>query len=278
MSIISRTRLSAFACLAVLLITGIMVTSARAANLHRGSALRHSPNISEGGPGEVLWLYYETTEPFVVCAGPEPDGCNHGGNGDNVIRLVNPNGAANPEFGNDNSVCAMIYVFDDDQEMGECCGCPLTSAGSETFSVENLTSNWAIAGGREHGDHSNGAIAIVAAAQNLALIGTSNGHFCTASQSQACNFGCDPTNLPGYSVTSANNLLGSITHNQIVQAGPPDTTSEISNITEVQLFDDASGDPNNLNYLTVQCGALVGNSSGGGVCDCSEILGVTSTE
>jgi hypothetical protein len=268
----SRIGRLAISSAAVLLITVVLVALSSAGSLRNASPPRGS-DITAGGPGEVLWGYYETTEPAFICPGPDPDGCNHGGNGDNIIRLVNPNGSANPENGGDHSVCAMIYVFDDDQEMGECCGCPLTSAELETFSVENLTSNWAVTGGGERGDHASGALAIVAAAQNPALIGPgNNGHFCTASQSEACNLGCDPTNLPGYSVTSASNLLGSITHNQIVQAGPPNFNSAIVKLTEVQLYDDAGGDLNNLNYLTAECGRLVGGSSGGGICDCSELL------
>jgi hypothetical protein len=39
--------------------------------------------------------------------------------------------------------CAMIYVFDDDEEMVECCGCPLSSADVQYFSVaHDLTANW----------------------------------------------------------------------------------------------------------------------------------------
>src|ERR1019366_3259417 len=144
-------------------------------------------------PGQVLYTYYETTEPFTVCgtSTADSDGCNVGGNGDNIIRLINPNGSANPGIGGlQQQVCAMIYVFDDDEEMGECCGCPLTSAQLATFSVQdNLTSNWGLRGGIEGGDHANGAIAIVAAAQNVPVSfvpGLSNGQGC-ASDDFACN-------------------------------------------------------------------------------------------
>ncbi len=67
-------------------------------------------------------------------------------------------------------------------------------------------------------------------------------------------------------MTTANNLLGTITHNQEVQAflAPGFATA----LTEVSLSDDGHGDPSNLSYLQQQCGAIVGNSSGGGICDC----------
>ena len=90
-------------------------------------------------------------------------------------------------------------------------------------------------------------------------------------QSGACNGGCDPTNVPGYSVTTANNLLGSITHNQLVDArtpSNPNLEATIVGITEVALSDDGGGDPTNLIYLQNQCGALVGNGTGGGICNC----------
>ena len=34
------------------------------------------------------------------------------------------------------------------------------------------------------------------------------------------------------------------------------------------LSDDAGGDPTNLIYLQEQCGAIVGNGTGGGICNC----------
>ncbi len=246
-----------------------------ASSLRRGSS---SGTAAVNGPlpGQVLWTYYETTEAAFPCPGADPDGCNHGGNGDNILRLVNPNGSANSLLGgSEQPVCAMIYVFDDDEEMGECCGCPLTPGQLATFSVENnLTSNWGLQNGPEGGDHSNGTISIVAAAQDPALVAMgsdSNGQFCTADQSGACNLGCDPTNVPGYSVTNLNNLLGSITHNQVVQQGPLNFPGAIFRISEVGLFDDGGGDPTDLTYLQNQCGALVGNGSQGGICNCSVV-------
>ncbi len=226
-----------------------------------------SPDV----PGQVLYTYYETTENFTFCDSTtaDTDGCDVGGNGDNIIRLINPNGAANANLAGaqTNTICAMIYVFDDDEEMGECCGCPLSSAQLATFSVEhNLTSNWGLSGGAESGDHANGAIAIISADQNASISfqpGLSNGQGCSNSQSGACNLGCDPTNNPGYPVAVAggDNLLGSITHNQVIF--PID-----GQITETQLFDDCHGEDINLVYLQTQCGALVGNGTHGGICNC----------
>ena len=225
-------------------------------------------------PGPTLWTYYDTTAAFTACGGAnaDPAGCNVGGNGDNILRLINPNGSPNAVLGQSHTVCAMVYVFDDDQEMGECCGCPISSAGFATFSVlQNLTNNWALVGGPVNGEHSDGAIAIIAAATNTPVVAGGaggNGNGCGIAQSAACNSGCDPTNAPGYMATSANNLLGTITHNQDVAVTLPAAPAFVTGLTEVNLSGDGPGDPTNLIYLQKQCGAIVGNGTGGGICNC----------
>ena len=246
MSVISRVRWSVVAFLAILFVITTGATPIVAGSLREGSTL--SNGVSAGGPGEALWTYYDLTGAA-------------GGAGDNILTLINPNGSANPTLiGRASDACAMIYVFDDDQEMGECCGCPLTSAQLATFSVlENLTSNWGLTHPPEsvvpNPDNGLGAIAIVAAAPNAPAC---NG------QSVACNGGCDPTNVPGYTVSSANNLLGTMTHNEYIDTG----SSSVSGITETGLFDDGQGNEENELYLQFQCGIMVGNGSGGGTCNC----------
>ena len=54
---------------------------------------------------------------------------------DATVRVTNPG----TENGN---LCAQVYVFDNDQQMSECCGCLTTPDGLRTFSVaKDLTSN-----------------------------------------------------------------------------------------------------------------------------------------
>ena len=54
---------------------------------------------------------------------------------DGTVRVTNP-GTSN------GNLCAMVYVFDNDQQMSECCGCITTPDGLRTFSVlKNLTGN-----------------------------------------------------------------------------------------------------------------------------------------
>jgi hypothetical protein len=54
---------------------------------------------------------------------------------DTTFRVTNP--------GEDEStLCAMVYVFDRDQQMAECCGCQISQDGLRTFSLnKDLTSN-----------------------------------------------------------------------------------------------------------------------------------------
>ncbi len=234
----------------LVLAVGFSVT-ANAASLHQGSA-GQSGTVTGSLPGAVLWGYYQTND-------------SEFGYGDSILRLINPNGAANGNLAGarEQTVCAMIYVFDEDQEMGECCGCPLSSAKLNTFSAyKNLTSNWSLPLLGEDVCQSDacGSVAIVASAPNALPT-------CTG-QSGACNGGCDPTNVPGYSVTTASNLLGSFTHNQGIN-------TKSSQLTEIGLFDDAGGDPTNLIYLQNQCGALIGNGSGSGFCNCPNEVPLT---
>lgn len=258
------------AMVGAVLIAIAMSTAANAGSLRQGSTA--GAQVTGSLPGQVLWASYQTLavrESELCPPDGNPDGiCNTLSIGDNILRLINPNGSANPFLagGIEQPVCAMIYVFDDDEEMGECCGCPLSSTRLATFSViYNLTSNWELSGpeGGISDFNAFGAIAVVAAAPDTAgCIGAGGGN--------ACNGGCDPTNVPGYNVTVANNLLGSMTHNQAVVTHFINSTSALAllGLTEVPLSDDGGGDPSNLSYLQNQCGALVGNGTGGGICNC----------
>jgi hypothetical protein len=118
-------------------------------------------------------------------------------------------------------------------------------------------------------DFGNGAIAIIASNQNTGIMSVlsnqTNGQGCIAGQSGACNFGCDPTNFPGYAVSSDRDLLGSMTHNAYVETT---TGGTLRGLTESHLSDDGLGNEGNLLYLQFQCGVLVGNGSGAGTCKC----------
>jgi hypothetical protein len=60
---------------------------------------------------------------------------------DATVRVINP-GTTSKSSSEAADLCALIYVFDANQEMSECCGCFLSANGLLTLSVNNnLTSN-----------------------------------------------------------------------------------------------------------------------------------------
>jgi hypothetical protein len=129
------------------------------------------------------------------------------------------------------TLCAMIYVFDADQQLSECCGCPETHNGLRTLSVRsNLTSN-PLTGVVSK----NGVIKIV---------------------STAFNGACDPTS--SFSPTA--NLRAWVTHigNPLGSAYP---------VTETESSDSTLGTTESSN-LQAQCAFVQILGSGQGTCSC----------
>jgi len=144
---------------------------------------------------------------------------------DATVRIDNPG----LTYGN---LCAMIYVFDADQQLTECCGCVETHNGLRTISVRsNLTSN-PLTGVVSR----NGVIKIVSAAVN--------------------NSPCDPTS----NVSPKANLRAWTTHiqNAVGTAWP---------ITETEFSDSTLG-ATELANLQAQCAFVNILGSGQGICSC----------
>jgi hypothetical protein len=144
---------------------------------------------------------------------------------DATVRIDNPG----LTYGN---LCAMIYVFDADQQLSECCGCVETHNGLRTLSVRsNLTSN-PLTGVVSR----TGVIKIVSAAVN--------------------NSPCDPS----ANVTPRANLRAWATHiqNPVGTAFP---------ITETEFSDSTLG-ATELANLQAQCAFIGILGSGHGICSC----------
>jgi hypothetical protein len=144
---------------------------------------------------------------------------------DATVRIDNPG----LTYGN---LCAMIYVFDADQQLTECCGCVETHNGLRTLSVRsNLTSN-PLTGVVSR----NGVIKVVSAAVN--------------------NSPCDPT----ANVKPTANLRAWVTHiqNAVGTAFP---------ITETESSDSTLG-ATELANLQAQCAFVNILGSGQGICSC----------
>jgi hypothetical protein len=140
---------------------------------------------------------------------------------DATVRIDNPG----LTYGN---LCAMIYVFDADQQLSECCGCIETHNGLRTLSVRsNLTSNPLT--GRVS---TNGVIKVISAAVN--------------------NSPCDPTS----NVKPTANLRAWVTHIQNTGA-----------ITETESSDSTLG-ATELANLQAQCSFVSILGSGQGICSC----------
>ena len=89
--------------------------------------------------GAYLLSYYDTSTAFGKSEGGYGGAGHSGGSGDALVRIVN---AGNYETVGMGDVCANIYVFNDIQEMEECCQCDLSANSLMTFSViSDLTSN-----------------------------------------------------------------------------------------------------------------------------------------
>jgi hypothetical protein len=150
---------------------------------------------------------------------------NAGSAPDATVRIDNPG----LTYGN---LCAMVYVFDADQQLTECCGCVETHNGLRTLSVRrDLTSN-PLTGVIS----SNGVIKIVSAAVN--------------------NSPCDPTS----NVKPTANLRAWVTHiqNAVGTAWP---------ITETESSDSTLG-ATELANLQAQCDFVNILGSGHGICSC----------
>ena len=144
---------------------------------------------------------------------------------DATVRIDNPG----LTYGN---LCAMIYVFDADQQLTECCGCVETHNGLRTLSVRrDLTSN-PLTGVLS----STGVIKIVSASVN--------------------NSPCDPTS----NVSPRANLRAWATHiqNAVGTAFP---------ITETEFSDSTLG-ATELANLQAQCAFVNILGSGHGICSC----------
>ncbi|HXW99991.1 MAG TPA: hypothetical protein VEJ00_02170, partial [Candidatus Acidoferrales bacterium] len=146
---------------------------------------------------------------------------------DATVRIDNP-GTASTE-----NLCAMIYVFDNDQQLTECCGCLVTANGLRTLSVgKNLTNN-PLTGVVSN----NGVIKIVSSAPN--------------------NSPCEPAS--GVEPTPTVRAWASHIQNKVGSAYP---------VTETEFSDAALSTQEFSFNLEEQCFFAERLGSGHGICSC----------
>jgi hypothetical protein len=237
---IQRNRILVGSIISAAAVATFLAVGLTAATAHAG--LRRPAPPAAGAPGSpdsntFIVGYFDVSEP-----GSE----NGTGSGDNIVHLVNPTST--------DPMCAMIYVYDDDQELGECCGCPLSNNKLLSLSVRNqLTSNWEL----RTPDIDNGLVAIQS--------GTPNNPGCInlnpespdfGKHNPACNGGCDPT----LTFQPAPGLVGSILK--------PQKVSAITSITETNMFKEGAADDTEIAFASLFCFTDIANGSGNGACNC----------
>jgi hypothetical protein len=205
--------------------------------------------------------YYDTsTSAFVSAAGYGGPGSS-GGAGDNILRLFN----STKELG---TLCAMIYVFDDNEEMQTCCGCPVSSNGLRTLSTLNdLTLRFGVA----KGNLNAGVIEVLSSQLNFdpgeppfpPLPPGTNGNDAGAC-SPTGSFG-DPIFQRGDDVELTAGIHAHITHAERQQPGNLPGKKAASGVSVSELED---ADPDDAELLEENCEALISNGSGTGVCSC----------
>ncbi len=154
---------------------------------------------------------------------------------DASVRIVNPGTTDDPASNGKEAedLCALIYVFDANQEMSECCGCYVSANGLLTLSVNNnLTAN-PLLGTKLH----TGVIKIVSSTETKVV------------------FGCDPT-----AISATPTLRAWATHvqNRVGTAFP-------STEGESQTAGFGSGEQADL---AEDCKVLGELGSGAGMCTC----------
>ncbi len=168
---------------------------------------------------------------------------NTSGAPDATVRIDNPGVTGG-------SLCAMIYVFDYDQQLAECCGCEESHNNLHLLSVNaNLTSN-PLTGVTLQ----NGVIKVVSAAVN--------------------NSPCDPTS----NVTPTPNLRVWVTHIQNpIGTDPPAKAGAKPKVfaptayptTETESSDATLG-ATELSNIQAECSFIAILGSGHGICSCAQ--------
>jgi len=212
------------------------------------------------------------TQYYDVATSNSPSASGYGGHGasggvgDGLVRLVNYSDIDSDQNG---TLCAMIYVFDDIEEMQACCGCPVTPDGLRTMSViNNVTKNFGV----NRGNLNAGVIDVVSSGFTFASskpiplppqIGPAG----------ASGLACDPSGQYGAqvgadfrTVTPEPGIVAFETHTE--GNVPVPASANLTKGTSVSEFQAAFLDKAHLSELQSFCGFLISNGSGTGACSC----------
>ncbi len=229
-----------------------------------GSALADGPSTG------FLTSYYDVASSTLPTASGYGGSGGSGGVGDALVRIINPNHEDPQQLG---TQCAMIYVFDDIEEMQACCGCPVTPDGIRTLSViNNITSNFGV----NRGNLIAGVVDIVGTPPNM------SGTKAVTVPPQITTIGlgvgglvwsCDPSGQFGPTVGQASTpvtpIPGLVAYQTHTEGNVPTPASRtLVKGTAVEEFASAQPDGAHLTELQNNCFFLILNGSGSGACSC----------
>jgi len=221
---------------------------------------------AQAGEADAFFTHY-----YDVATSTSPSASGYGGHGasggigDGLLRIVNSSDFAPQQRG---TVCAMIYVFDDIEEMQACCGCPVTPDGLRTMSViNNVTKNFGV----NRGNLNAGVIDIIASTPNLKPGKAPLPPQITPLGSSG--FACDPTFQFGPTIGTTDQPLGVvpglrawITNTE--GNAPVPAASNLIRGTSASEFEFSPLDAAHFAELENFCFFLVTNGSGTGACSC----------
>jgi hypothetical protein len=216
------------ACGAAFLITA--GSSLAPAHAKKITSLIGSTSDTGDGPGPLLSTYFDL--------GYDQDT-------DDIMRLTNPSGSP---------VCAMIYVFDTDQELQEACAVGLSPNKELSFDVAaNLTSSPTY--GSFYDDDVAGVIEVISATPN-----TVTSPYGSATLDGTSSIPCDPA----VGVSPITGVNAYLEESVVVESyGNP-----LPGATVLEFTNDGSIDQNNLNGIENGLAFLGSNfgASGRGLC------------
>ena len=196
----------------------------------------------------MLISYYDTSTAFDKSEGGYGGPGHSGGAGDALLRIVNAGNFTNPALKGD--ICANIYVFDDIQEMQECCSCDLSPNALLTLStIGNLTSNPLTGGSLEAG-----VIKIVGVPP--LSVGPGETSICPNSET--------------FPMPQERGLHAWINHTESMASNQAGFTPPFGFITKtsVAAFANSVLEAPELNNLFNQCEFINQHGSGHGICTC----------
>src|ERR1035437_2526512 len=202
-----------------------------------------------GSEGSYLLSYYDVSTAFDKSEGGYGGPGHSGGAGDALLRIVNAGNFTNPALNGD--ICANIYVFNDVQEMQECCSCDLSPNALVTRStISDLTSNPLISSESLEA----GVIKIVGVPPQS--VGPGETSICPTSETFP---------IPEEGLHAWINHTESMASNQAGFTPPWGFVPK----TSVEEFGDSKIDTGELNNLFTQCKFINQHGSGHGICKCA---------